>query len=323
MNRRDAVLSTLSLAAAAAVTPASAQNSAWPSRPVRIVVPSPASSVTDLLARVLADRLAPILGQPVIVDNRPGAATNLAADYVSRQPADGYTMLLTQNTLAVNTSFFKKLSFDPVKDFEPVSMIGSTPLIAAVHTDLGVRSIKELIALGKTRNLTYATAGLGSPHHIAALLLSTATGLEMTHVAYKGSGPAALALISKDIDFAFSTVPVLLPHVQTGRLRALGIAEDRRTPMLPDVPTIGETVPGVSLNVWLGVLLPAGTPKPIIARLNTEINKIMKDPALLKARFYPAGVDVITSTPEEFGAVIRSDIARYAKITAEHKVVPE
>lgn len=323
MNRRDAVLSTLSLVAAAAAGPASAQNSPWPSRPVRIVVPSPPSSVTDLLARVIADRLTPVLGQPVIVDNRPGAATNLASDHVARAAPDGYTMLLTQNTLAVNTSFFRKLSYDPTKDFEPVSMIGSTPLIVAVHTDLGVRSMKELVALGKTRNLTYGTAGLGSPHHIAALLLSSATGLEMTQVPYKGSGPAALGLISKDIDFAFSTVPVLLPHIQSGRLRALGIAEDRRTLMLPDVPTIGETVPGVLLNVWLGVLLPAGTPKPIVVRLNAEINKIMKDPALLKTRFYPAGVEVITSTPEEFGAVIKSDIARYAKITAEHKVVPE
>jgi tripartite-type tricarboxylate transporter receptor subunit TctC len=324
MKRRDAIVATIALGSGYAAAPAWAQGaSQWPSRTIRIVVPSPPASATDMLARVLAERLAPILGQSVIVENRPGGGTNIGTDYVAKQPADGHTILLTQNTLATNVSFYKKLPFDPVKDLDPVSLIANTPLVMVVNITSSVKTVADLVALAKSRHVTFASAGVGSPHHLAAVLFSSTSGVEMTHVAYKGSSPAALAVISQEVDMAFSTVGALMPHIQSGRLRALGVVEDRRTPMLPDVPPIGETVPGVSLNVWLGVLVRSGTPKAIVARLNSEINTIMKDRELTRTKLYAAGIDAVGTTPEQFAAVIRSDISKYAKITADAKITPE
>lgn len=296
----------------------------WPTKTIRIVVPSPPGSATDLMARLLSDRLPAVLGQPVVVDNRPGGATNIASEHVARQSPDGYTLLLTQNTLVSNVSFFKKLPYDPLTDFEPISLIGTVPLVMAVNAQSPVASVKDLVELARNKRVTYASAGIGSPHHLIMVMLCDATGVQMIHVPYKGgSSAAATALIGGEVDVALSAVTATLPHIKTGRIRPLGLSESQRTPLLPELAPIADSIPGVSLDIWLAVFAPAGTPKPILDRLNTEINRIVRDPEVASSRLTPAGIGALGSTPEHLKSVMKSDIAKYRTIVKTAKITPQ
>lgn len=324
MNRTTGIFIINILVALGIIGMAPAFAADWPTKTVRIVVPSPPGSATDLMARLLSDRLPAALGQPVIVDNRPGGATNIASEHVARQSPDGYTLLLTQNTLVSNVSFFKKLPYDPLTDFEPISLIGTVPLVMAVSAQSPVASVKDLVELARNKRVTYASAGIGSPHHLIMVMLCDATGVQMIHVPYKGgSSAAATALIGGEVDVALSAVTATLPHIKTGRIRPLGLSESQRTPLLPELAPIADSIPGVSLDIWLAVFAPAGTPKPILDRLNTEINRIIRDPEVASSRLTPAGIGAVGSTPEHLKSVMKSDIAKYRTIVKTAKITPQ
>ncbi len=302
---------------------AMAQSSDWPTHIVKIVVPAPPGSVTDLLARVLGERLPTVFNQPFITENRPGGATNIGTDYVAKQRADGYTMLLTQNTIVTNPSFFKKLPFDPIADFDPVTLIATTPMVMAVNANTPVKSIKELIDFARTKEIAYGSAGVGSPHHLATVLFNAATGLTMTHVAYKGSAPATLALITNEVTMSITTISAVQPFMQSGKVRVLGVSGEKRTSLMPDVPAIVEVVPGVVLEAWFAVFVPAGTPRAIISRLNTEINRILQDPQIVKTRFTPNSVEPRGTTPERLKEIMQSELIKYQKLAKDANIIPE
>lgn len=301
-----------------------AQAADWPARTLRIVIPSPPGSATDLIARLIAEKLPAALGQPAIVDNKPGAGSNIAHEFVARQPADGYTILLTQNTLATVSSFYKKLSYDPIADFTPVSLIATTPLLLAVNSATPIKSLKELIdyARANPNRVTYASAGIGTPHHLAMVMLGSMTGIQLTHIPYKGSAPAATAVLANEVTVAVAAVTAAVPFIQQGKIRALGVIEARRSSLLPELPTLDETLPGVVLDVWLGVLVPAGTGRPIVERLNAEINKILREPQD-KARLLAAGIEPAGTTPERFAEVVKADVAKFAKLVKAANIAPE
>lgn len=307
----------------AVATLAHSQSPEWPSRPIRIVVPAPPGSSTDLLARVIGERLPKVLGQPVLVDNRAGAATNIGTEHVARQPPDGYTILLTQNTLVTNAHFFRKLPFDPLKDFDPVSLIATSPLLLTVNAGSGISTMREFIDAAKTRKIVFGSPGIGSPQHLATVLLGSSIGVEMTHVPYKGSAPVAVALASDEIAMTISVVSAVLPHINSGRLRALAVSGERRSSLMPEAPPIKDTVAGVVLEAWYAVLVPAGTPRPIVDRLSNEINRIVTDVELAKSRLAPAGIEPVGTTPEKLREVMVSDMDKYRKIVKDAGIKPQ
>ena len=307
--------------------PSQAQSTSWPNRPMRIIVPLTTGGSSDLIARILAERLAVALGQPVVVENKPGAGGNVGTEYVSHQAPDGYTLLLSSNTHVINLSFFAHLPYDPIKDFEPISMVATVPFVMTVNSSLPVHSVKEFIDYARARpgTITYGTAGIGTPHHLSAELLKSMTGIEMTHVPYKGAAQLVPALLGNEVTVTVAAINTLLPHMRSGKLRALAVSADHPFDVLPDVPTIADAggLPGFSIDVWLGVLAPAGTPRPIIDRLNMEINRIMRDPQIIRDRLNAMGVASVGSTPERYMEVMKSDIARYAKIARDAHIQPE
>jgi tripartite-type tricarboxylate transporter receptor subunit TctC len=306
---------------------AAAQTGAWPTQTVRIVVPQAPGGGTDALARILAERLQKTFGQPFIVENKTGAGGNIGTDFVARQQPDGYTLLMTTNTHATNVSFFAKLPYDPIKDFAPVSLIASVPFVMAVNAASPFRTVKDVVdaARAKPGAISYSSGGLGTPHHLGMELFKSMTRTDMVHIPYKGSAPAALALVANDVAVSISAVNSMLPHIKSGKLRALGVATAKRTQLLPDVPTIAEaaSLPGYEIDIWYGVLAPAGTPRPVIERLNTEINRIMRDPQVIKEKLVPQGLDPVGTTPEQLTEVIRSDIGKYQKIARDANIKPE
>ncbi len=309
------VMVTVMLAGASAF--ASAQ--AYPTRPIRLVVPYPAGGGGDLLARPLAQSLTETLGQQVIVENRGGAGGNLGMELVAKSPPDGYTLVLGLTAqFAVNPSLYPKMPYDPVKDFAPVTLLVRNPYILLVHPTLPVRSVKELIALAKARagQLAFASAGNGSGAHLSGEMLKTMAGIDIVHVPYKGAAPAITDLIAGQVPVSFTVWRSSGPHVKSGRLRALGVSTANRAPALPDLPAIAETLPGYDLPVWYGVAAPAGTPREIIARLNAEILRTLATPDSRK-RMAMDAAEPIGGTPEQFGDYIRSEIVKYAKIVKE------
>lgn len=295
----------------------------WPDRAIRIVVPAPPGSATDLLARILSDRLPAALGQPVIVDNRPGGGGNIGPEFVVRQPADGYTLLLTQNTLVSNIGFFKKLPFDPIADFDPICLMATTPLAMIVNAESPVRNVKELIDSARARKISYGSAGVGTPHHLLMVLLNTAAKAEMIHVPYKGSSPVAVAVAGKEVAVGLSAVGSVRPHLQSGRVRMIAMSEEKPSALMPGVPPIATTYPGVAIDIWLGVFAPAGTPRPVVDRLNAEIRRILHDPQLVANRLTPAGIEVVGSTPERFRDVIKADADKYRKLVKQANITPQ
>ena len=313
-------------AVSGACAPAVAQQASWPQQPIRIVVPQPPGGGTDALARVIAEKLQPVLGQPLVVENRTGAGGNIGTELVARAKPDGYTLLLTTNTHVTNVSFFAKLPYDPVKDFEPVSIVGSVPFVLGVNAASPYKTVKDLIDAAKAKpdTLGYASGGPGTPHQLAAELFKSMTGTDFIHVPYKGSSPAMMGLLGNEVAMSISAINSMLPHIRSGKIRPLAVAPAQRTPLLPDVPTIAEAVPlpGYDIEIWYGVLAPAGTPRPIVDRLNQEIAKVMRDTGV-REKLVPQGLDPVGTTPERFADVIKSDLVKYRRIAKEANIVPE
>ena len=293
--------------------PAGAQT--YPSKPIRMIVPFAPGGGTDILARIIGQQLADAWGQAVNVENRAGASGNLGTELVARSVPDGHTLVMAINTHAVNASLYSKLPFDPVKDFAPVILTATTANILVVHPSVPANSVQELIALAKAQpgKLNYASGGSGTTSHLAAELFKTMAGVEMVHVPYKGGGAAYTDLISGQVQLYFVGIPGTLQYLKAGRLRALGVTTLRRSPAAPEVPTIAESgLPGFSATTWWGILAPAGTPQPIIARIDFEVARILKLPEV-RAKLDAQGFEPVASTPESFGAFMRSEIELWAK----------
>ena len=289
---------------------------AWPSKPLRLVVPFPPGGPTDILGRAVGAKLGELLGQPVIIDNKGGAGGGIGADNVAKSAPDGYSLLLgTTGTHTINPNLYSKLPYDPIKDFAPVSLVVKYLNILVVNPNVPVKSVAELIALAKQKpgEVTFGSAGNGSSNHLTAEMLATMTGVKMQHVPYKGSGPALNDVIAGQISFMFDQYSTVGPNIKAGKLRAIGIATKQRHPLLPGVPTIGESVPGFEVSPWYGLFAPAGTPKEIIARLNTELTKVMKSQEI-NERMTTLGWDPVTNSPEEFTAQIKSELAIWADV---------
>ncbi len=312
--------------ACAGVSPVVAQTNPWPQQPIKLIVPQAPGGGTDALARLLAERLQTVLGQPLVVENKTGAGGNIGTDFVAKAKPDGYTLLLTTNTHVTNVSFFVKLTYDPIKDFAPVSLIASIPFVMSVNASSPYKTVKDFIEAAKARpgTLSYASGGLGTPHQLGAELFKSMTGTDIIHVPYKGSSPAVVAVLANEVSMSISAVNSMLPHIRSGKLRALGVATAQRTPLLPEVPTIAEaaSLPGYEIDIWYAVMAPAGTPKAIVDRLNMEVNKVMKDP-FVREKLVPQGLDSVGSTPERLAEVIRSDLVKYRKIAKDANIVPE
>jgi tripartite-type tricarboxylate transporter receptor subunit TctC len=307
-------------AALAALTLAHAQN--YPSKVVKIVSPFAPGGPGDLLPRAVAAGLTPLLGQQVIVENRPGAATIIAMQAVAKAPPDGYTLIFTSATsLAINVSAYKNLPYDPLKDFAPIALCFTTPLYLAVHPSLPAKSVAELIALAKSRpgKLTFASGGNGSSNHLAGELFKALADVDMQHVPYKSAGPAMADVIAGHVDMMFGSGG--LTEARAGKVRVLAVTSARRSVAAPDLPTIQEAaLPGYDATLWFGILAPAGTPAAIVQRLSNDINKVLGR-SEIRERF--STVDVTPSTPEEFAAFIRREIPKWRKVFEAAKIEPE
>ncbi|MBI4189840.1 MAG: tripartite tricarboxylate transporter substrate binding protein [Betaproteobacteria bacterium] len=288
----------------------------YPVKPIRLVVGFAAGGATDVVARLIGQKLTEKLGQPVVVENRPGAGGNIAAELVAKSASDGYTLLVPAFAHVVNPALYAKLPFDTVKDFAPVTLFASAANILAVHPSVPVRSVKEFIALAKARpgELTYGAGGNGTASHLAGELLNSMAGIKVANIQYKGSAPASVDLLGGHISAAFPGVGIAMPHVRSGRLRALGIASLKRSTMMPEVPTISEAgVPGFEVISWYGLLAPAGTPSDIVQRLNSEVTRSLHEPDAIE-RLRVVGFDAVTTSPAEFGAFITREIAKWTKV---------
>ncbi len=299
--------------------PAFAQTDNYPARSLRFIVPLPPGGGADLVARVVAERLSKNLNQQVLVDNRAGGGTVIGADLAAKSAPDGYTLLLgTATTHAINVSLVKKLPYDPVRDFAPIALVAVLPQIIVAHPSLPASTLPELIVLARKRpgEMLFASTGNGSANHLGAEMLNGVAKLRMLHVPYKGAGPSVTDLLAGQTQFMFSTIPPVLPHVKSSRLKALAVAHAKRTALLPQLPTTAEGgAPGVEASSWNGVLARAGTAPTIITRLHTELAAIMNQTEL-RERLAAAGVEPMINTPDEFARYIASETARYAKVIA-------
>jgi len=293
---------------------AHAQGPGYPTKPIRMLNPLAAGGPTDILARMFAQPLSESLGRQVIVDNRPGASGNIAAEMAAKAPPDGYTLFIAgAGNLAINVSLFSKIPYDPVKDFAPVAMLATAPYLIAVHPSVNANSTKELITLAKAKpGLLNYGAVTGNGAHLATELFKTAAGIEMVHIPYKGAVLATSDVISGSIQVTFASTPGAMPHVKTGKLKALSITSAKRATALPDLPTVAETLPGFEATVWYGIVAPAGTPRAIVTRLNRDISAIAKNPAM-RDRMIASDYEPAVGTPEEFGAYIKSEIVKWGR----------
>jgi tripartite-type tricarboxylate transporter receptor subunit TctC len=320
---RSTAFAAFALAVAAFAAPVIAQP--FPARPITIVIGYTPGAVSDLVARTIGEGLHQAWGQPVIVDNRPGSSGNIGAAFVARAPADGYTLMVgTDATMASNVHLFKQVGFDPVKDFAPVTLAGANIVCLAVNADLPVKSVAELIAYAKTHpgKLSFGSSGVGSPHHLAGELLRQMAGIEITHVPYKGGGPAMNDVLGGHIPMAFLSLSAVVPHINTNRVRILAVVEKSRYAAMPEVPTIAETVPGFEMSSWIGVFAPAGTPSEIVARLNDGMVKVLTTESV-KARLATLGLAVIAGTPDELGAVVKDGIKLRGELVKAAGIQPE
>jgi tripartite-type tricarboxylate transporter receptor subunit TctC len=304
---------------ALAVSAASAQP--YPNRPIRILVPFAAGGAVDVLTRLLGAKLADGLGQTVIIENRAGAGGNLASDVLAKSPPDGYTILQTVNGIAISPSLYKTLPFDVHKDFIAVTQLVRSQLILVATPNLPANNVAELIALAKSKPgaLNYGSTGIGNPLHLTMEMLKSAAGLDIQAVHYRGDAPANLALIAGEIQLGVMPMATTLPLVRDGKIKALAIGGAQRSPAMPEIPTIGETVPGFESTSWQGYFVPAGTPREIVQRLHQEAVKILKLPDVLE-RLRAGGNEPVGSTPEEFDARVKADIVKYAKIIEDAKI---
>ena len=289
----------------------------YPYKPIRLVCPIPPGGTTDLVARLLAQKLTESLGQQVIVDNRGGAGGIIGTEMVARSAPDGYTLLMgSMTTHAINPAFHKNLSYDPVRSFQPVSRIIAAPQLLVVHPSVAAKSVKELISLAKAKpgQLTYATASMGTAPHLAYELFKSMAGVDIVGVPYKGSGPSIVDLVGGQVQSMITGILVLMPHVKSGKLRALAVTSPARAPVMPELPTVAESgLPGFDVRVWFGAFLPAGSPKSIVTLLNERIRKIVEAPDV-RQRLIEQGADPVSDTPEQFGAYVKTELARWTKV---------
>ncbi len=292
----------------------------YPSRPIRIVVPFPAGGTTDLIARAAGQKLTESLGQPVVVDNRPGAGGNIGAELVAKSAPDGYTLLMgTVGTHAINASLYPKMPYDHVRDFAPIILVAGVPNVLVVNPSLPVNSVQELIAYGKANpgKLNFASSGNGTSIHLSGELFKTMTGVQMAHIPYKGSAPALQDLAGGQVQLMFDNLPSALPLIKAGRLKALAVTSKTRAPALPDVPTVAESgLPGFEASSWFGLLAPAGTPQPVITKVNAEIAKWLATPEA-KEKLTAQGANVVGGTPEDFARHIAAETAKWQKVVKE------
>ena len=318
------IIGMAALAMIAAAGAAVAQNSVvqnnYPTKSIRFLVGYAPGGGTDIMARVVGAKLTESLGQQLIVDNRPGANANLAAEIASKATPDGYTVLFISVSHAISRPLYKKLGYDLVRDFTPLINVSSVPMFVVVPPTSTPKTVADLVALAKAKPINYASSGDGSPEHIAAEMFKGMTKSAMTHVAYKGGAPSALALISGEVQVGFNTAPVAVPHIKSGKMRAIAVTSAKRNPALPDVPTVAESgVAGYDMINWYGAVLPAGTPAAAINRLNADINKALKLPDV-QQRLAALGADPLGGSAADFGAYIKSEIAKYTKVVVDSKL---
>lgn len=305
------------IAAVGIVPHASAQP--YPSKPIRVVIPFPAGGTTDILARAIGQKLTEEWKQQVIIDNRPGGGANIGAEIAVKSPPDGYTLLMASTAHSINASLYTGLTYDPLKDFTPVTLIAVTGQVLCVHPSVPVKSIKEFIDYAKKRSgeLNYSSAGNGSLPHLAAELFRSRTGINIVHVPYKGAPPAMTDLLAGHVALSFATAPSAVPHVKSGKLRALGVSTATRMPALPEVPTIAEKgVPDFEASNFFGLAGPPGMPVTVVDRLNAAVVRIVQSPAIAKY-MREQGADALTSTPAEYAAHLKSEVAKWAKVVKD------
>jgi tripartite-type tricarboxylate transporter receptor subunit TctC len=295
-------------------TTASAQT--FPNKPIKIIVPFPAGGTVDFFARVISSKLSDALGQSVLVENRAGAGGNIAAEAVAKAAPDGYTLLMGSEIIAINTSLYSKIGYDPVKDLAPITLVGTVPNILIVHPSLPVNSVPELIALAKKSpgKISFASTGQGTSTHLSAELFKLMAQVDLLHVPYKGGPPAIADLISGQVNMMFINMPTGIPHVRSGKAKILAVSSIKRIPQLPDVPTVDQTgVKGFETAAWSGLYAPAGTPTDIINRINAEVVKILKQPSV-REQLVAQGAEPVGDTPEEFSRFTLAEISKWAKI---------
>lgn len=320
-----ASLSLVGLASLATATGAQAQAAAWPAKPVTLVVPFPPGGTTDVLARALGTALAKSLGQPVIVDNRPGAGATIGADYVAKSKADGYTLLMGAVHHTIATSVYKKLPYDFQKDFAPITTVAVVPNVLVVNSSTPARNVAELVALIKAQpdKATYGSNGNGTAQHLIGTQFQNSTGTALTHIPYKGSGPLATDLLGGQILMSFDTITPVLQHIRSNKLRALAVTTATRSPALPEVPTLDEAgLKGFNIGTWFGVLAPAQTPRDIVARLNTEMVKVIHSPDFIR-RMDEIGAQPVGDRPEDMARTLKTETERFAELVKVGKVVME
>ncbi len=291
----------------------------FPVKPVRIISPYPPGGGNDTLARTLAAKLAENMGQQVIVENKPGANTIIGVEAAARSAPDGYTMVLVPNVHAINPYLYPKLPYDPVKDFTPITLVGTSPLVVAMHPSVPVKDMRGLIALARSRpgQVQYGSSGHGSVGHVGVELLEMQAGIRMQHIPYKGTAPMLVDVMNGQLTFTFGSALGVMPHVRSGRLRAIAVTADKRSPAFPDLPTIAESgVAGYEMILWYGLIGPAGIPGEIVTRLNAEVGKVLRDPEV-STRLANQGVEASPSTPQQFAALIAADLKKYAKVVKQ------
>lgn len=311
MKRYSKLLTALALAMACGT--AIAQS--YPAKAVRIVVGYPPGGPTDVLARIVAQKLTESWGQQVLVDNRPGASGMIGAEVTVRAIPDGYTLLMVPVTYAVTPSLYPKMSYDAVRDLAPVAQVAAAPFILVVHPTLPVKTVKDLITLARSRpaQINYASASAGGMPHLAGELFNTMTGVKMVHIPYKGAAPATTDLLAGQVSLMFNNMLSAMPQVKNGRLRAIAVTSTKRSAAAPELPTIAETVPGYEASGWYAALAPAATPRELITRLNNDMNRVMKMPDVTQ-RLAGDGVEAVGTTAEQFGAYLRSEITKWGKV---------
>ncbi len=315
---------TVTAAAVLAPTAVHAQAEAFPNRPLRFIVPFAPAGVSDIVARTIGVRLQETLGQPVAIDNRGGAGGTIGTDLVAKANPDGHTIGIGNlSTHTIAPSVYRKLPYDPLKDFAPISMVATAPNLMAASATLPVKTLKDVIALSKTRSLAFASSGVGTVFHLAGELVNTMAGIDMVHVPYKGVAAAYPEVIAGSVPLIFDSIISATSHVKAGRIRGLAITSSRRSPVLPDVPTMAEAgLPGFELNFWIGIFAPAGTPAPVVARLNTDTLKALQT-AEVRQQFAAQGADVAGTSPKELLELIRTGIPQMAKIVKAARIEPE
>ncbi len=298
---------------------------AYPTKPIRFIVGFPPGGATEFIARLIGQKLTQSMGQQVIIDNRPGAAGNLGIELAARAAPDGYTLLLVAPNITISPSLYKKLAYDTMKDFAPIARVAAVPMVIVTPGNLPTPTLKDFIALAKAKpgQLNYASSGVGTSLHLAAELFKLQAGVNLMHIAYKGSSLAMNDVISGQVHTLFIGIPAPAPHIKTGRLRGLAVIAPQRSPTLPEVPTVAEAgMPNLEVITWYGIFAPAGTPRSIVTRLNAEINQAMQS-ADVKEKLAAQSTDAIIGTPEEFGAYVKKEIAKWAEVVRKAGIQPE